>query len=33
MQVEQSAARIRKWGGQDLEAEKTLMSEPTMDSP
>lgn len=32
-EVEQSAARLRKWGGQDFEAEKTLISESTKDLP
>ncbi|KAJ8536804.1 hypothetical protein K7X08_035205 [Anisodus acutangulus] len=27
-EVEQSAERLRKWGGQDFEAEETLISEP-----
>ncbi|WMV20581.1 hypothetical protein MTR67_013966 [Solanum verrucosum] len=32
-EVEQSAERLRKWGGQDFESEKTLISEPTKDLP
>lgn len=32
-EVEQSAERLRKWGGEDFEAEKTLISEPTRDLP
>ncbi|CAN4087491.1 unnamed protein product [Withania somnifera] len=31
--VEQSAERLRKWGGQVVEAEKTLISEPKKDLP
>ncbi|KAG5617054.1 hypothetical protein H5410_016878 [Solanum commersonii] len=32
-EVEQSAERLRKWGGQDFEAEETLIPEPTKALP
>lgn len=33
LQVEQSAERLRKWGGQDFEAEESLIPEPTKALP